>query len=146
MFRAMLAVCALSSAARADTAYVIHPTEGVFASEFTRQPDACGQATRAELDRLFSAQAVLTVTADSLQLTTRDNRDGEAEEAHLGVDASGTWFFGTKRLRATLYAWKRDQNAKVLNVEIQRTIAGKPCRELWSGIVRPSITRDMLRE
>lgn len=144
--RAILLLCLMSVTVQADTAYVVHLSEGVFASDFTRAPDSCGEETRLEMLGLLRAQPVVTVTDDSLQFTTRTNRDRESEESRLGVDATGLWRFGTKTLTVTVRRWGvGDPGPRVLDVEVSRSRGGARCRELWSGVVTPSVTRETLR-
>lgn len=139
----MLMLTLMSATAAADTAYVVHASEGVVLSEFTRQRDACDAATREELARLLSNRPIVTVREDAMLFTTM-RVDSEAKTFRLGVDAVGTWVFGTKVLTVSLHHFRMG-SATVLDVELTRSLGGRPCRELWSGVVSPVRTRETLR-
>lgn len=133
----------LAASAHADTAYVVHASDGVVLSEFTRQRDACDAATRDELSRLLSNRPVVTVSDVAMSFTTVAV-DSKSRTFRLEVDAVGTWVFGTKVLTVSLHHFRMG-SATVLDVELTRSLAGRPCREVWSGIVSPVRTRETLR-
>lgn len=144
--KAIILVALMAVTVSADTAYVIHLSEGVFLSDFVTTPDACGEETRMEMLGLLRAQPVVTVTDDSLQFTTRTNRDRESDESHLGVDAEGRWGFGKKTLVVSVRKWGLgDRGSKTIDVEVTRNLKTGFCRELWSGVVSPSETRETIR-
>jgi len=143
MVKALMVVAALSAIAHADTAYVVRASEGIFLSEFTQQRDACDEATRTELARMLANQPVVTVQESAMLFTTL-RVDSTSRTFRSGVDAVGTWIFGTKVLTVSLRHFHMG-SAIVLDVELTRSLNGRACRELWSGIVSPVRTRETLR-
>lgn len=151
VFRMLPMLCLFAHVAAADTAYVVRTAEGIFLNEFSPQPNACGPKTRNELEGLLVSLPVVTVT-DTAMLFTTVKVDSASKTFRAGVDAIGTWNFGSKVLTISVRHWGNgDHGPKVLDVEITRAKndAGiaRPggCKELWEAIVSPTRTRETLR-
>lgn len=151
VFRWLMVLCLFTSVAYADTAYVVRATEGIFLNEFSLQPNACGMKTRKEMEGLLTALPVVTVT-DAAMLFTTVKVDSASKTFRDGVDAVGTWNFGSKVLTISVLHWGNgDHGPKVLDVEVARAktddgvLLKGGCSELWSGIVLPTRTRETLR-
>lgn len=141
-FRWLMVLCLFTSAAYADTPYVVHTSEG----EFEKTSAPCDDAARDRLFHSLTSQPVVTVGKDFVSFTTQDRRDATAHESRIGVDATGVWTFGTDVFTVTVRHWGwGDHGPKVLDVAVVRHLAAGTCTEHWQGIVLPSRTRETLR-
>jgi len=142
VFRWLTVLCLFTRVAAADTAYVVHTSEG----EFEKTASPCGDDTQDRMFNRLTRQPVVTVGDDFVRFTTQDRRDEAAHEAYIGVDATGIWTFNADQLIVSVRHWGfGDHGPKVLDVTVVRHRAASTCIEHWQGIVLPSRTRETLR-